>query len=535
MKIVSPTKACELLEQMIADNKSGELSIAFKPDYRVDNDGLLRLIRLLNLAESIEDMDIGCYIRDVEEKPYITLRLNKVDWDGEIVNYDFPAMGSTILDEDFRSKSTVAYTVNVEEGQTVDLKMFFTAPTLSETVKIAWGDSQEIETTDVVNTISHTYAQAGLYTIFVQGDIIKSSFQNDETKSANSTCLEVIHFIKPLNPQNSYKLFSSFTKLHTIIGTVVYRAFTKPQLNDLFNGSYNLRNIKGLKLDLANNHYSNQYSGQFGRFLGAIARDNANKEWRQNLVRDLRLINFKKENITLIDNFCPICSIDTIPNWLFGKNVTNAYRAFEDCHNIKYLPAGQFDKLVSAYEMFQCRPNVSADGSGSLVGSAMSVSSETKFPNLKNAAGMFSNRLLSFDDIKTIFESLPKNPNKYTGKTGNTRFDNYGNTALDEGSSSAEWCITFSFDKDEPNIKEKLIKYFRLNTNASMQFHQKESEARNNPSMLKNDWDGGWYPIHFTYYGSSWDCNNSKGWFVNFRNPNNYTGYDGPNAEGGIG
>lgn len=36
-------------------------------------------------------------------------------------------------------------------------------------------------------------------------------------------------------------------------------------------------------------------------------------------------------------------------------------------------------------------------------------------------------------------------------------------------------------------------------------------------------WDGGWYPMYFTHYGDSWDYNNHKGWFVNFRNPYNFT------------
>jgi hypothetical protein len=84
-----------------------------------------------------------------------------------------------------------------------------------------------------------------------------------------------------------------------------------------------------------------------------------------------------------------------------------------------------------------------------------------------------------------------------------------------------------------------LIKYFNLNTTACKQWHSKHGAAQNNSwqsnqTILKKDWDGGWYPINFTYYGPSWDCNNHKGWWVNFRNPNNYMGYDGPNATGGL-
>lgn len=104
--------------------------------------------------------------------------------------------------------------------------------------------------------------------------------------------------------------------------------------------------------------------------------------------------------------------------------------------------------------MFYCNPDVA---------SPITVSHNLKFPNLTKAAGMFGNRAMSFNDIKTIFESLPKNPNPLRGRTGNTRVDDV---------SPSDYSITFSFDPNEPNIKQKLVKYFNLNTTAMTSWHK---------------------------------------------------------------
>ena len=85
--------------------------------------------------------------------------------------------------------------------------------------------------------------------------------------------------------------------------------------------------------------------------------------------------------------------------------------------------------------MFYCNPDVA---------SPISISHNLKFPNLINGAGMFGNRALTFNEIKQIFESLPKNPNPLRGGTGNTIVDNV---------SPSDYSITFSFDRNEPNIK----------------------------------------------------------------------------------
>ena len=120
--------------------------------------------------------------------------------------------------------------------------------------------------------------------------------------------------------------------------------------------------------------------------------------------------------------------------------------------------------------MFYCNPNVA---------SPLTVSHNLKLPKLTNAGGMFGNRTLSFNDIKTIFDSLPKNPNPLKGRTGISNVD---------GVSQSNYAITFSFDPDEPNIKQKLVKYFNLNTKAMENWHKEKSQF---PECVKPYWDGG--------------------------------------------
>lgn len=544
MKIVSPTKAAQILEELIDKGKPTEVTFGFRPDYRLDTQGIQSFIDILNIQNPV--LDIGGYTIDLDGIPFITINLVKVDWDGDIIDYNFPDLGMAISDSDFRSSCNVAYTVEVAENEIVDLKRFFIPPTLSEIVQIAWGQNDDIETKDVTSDLTHTYTTAGLYTIFIKGNVIKSSrscstVEQYNQKNSDTTALRVIHLIKPLVLQSTWQAFSTFPNLHTIIGTVICRGRARANMNILFKNSHKLENIKGLKFVLSINYESQQKPFRSDEFIGGGVKGVSDPSLRTKILKDFRAINFDKEDVTSLDNFCPMCDIDTLPNWLFGKNVVNAFRAFEDCPNINYIPAGQFDNLESAYEMFQCRPNVSADDAGSLKGAKMTVSKDFGLPSLKKGFGMFSNRLLSFEDIKTIFESLPKNPNRPSGRTGFNRTDGIDSPELngEGGTSGAEYCITFSFDKNEPNIKQKLIKYFNLNTRACQQWHSNHGAANNtswqsNQTVLQKDWDGGWYPINFTYYGSSWDCNNHKGWWVNFRNPNNYMGYDGPEATGGI-
>lgn len=160
--------------------------------------------------------------------------------------------------------------------------------------------------------------------------------------------------------------------------------------------------------------------------------------------------------------------------------------------------------------MFYCNPNVA---------SPLTISHNLKFPNLINGAGMFGNRALSFKDIKTIFESLPKNPNPLKGRTGNSILDG----VVEIGASPSQYAITFSFDPNEPNIKQKLVKYFNLNTKVMENWHKNNNVYYGEEYPVNDYWDGGWYPIYFAQYGNSWDYNNHKGWFVNFRNPYNHT------------
>jgi hypothetical protein len=183
MKIVSPTKAAQILEELIAKGKPTEVTFGFRPDYRLDSQGVQRFLQIINVQKP--DLDIGGYMIDQDGKPFITINLAKVDWDGEIVTYNFPDMGMAISDSDFRASSNVAYTVEVEANETVDLKRFFIPPTLSEIVQIAWGDNDNIETKDVTTDLTHTYTTAGLYTIFIKGNLIKTTRQCSTVEQYN--------------------------------------------------------------------------------------------------------------------------------------------------------------------------------------------------------------------------------------------------------------------------------------------------------------------------------------------------------------
>lgn len=99
MKIVSPTKATQVLQQIISEGKGGEVTIGLKPDYRADTTGLTSLISLLGLTGKT-DIEGGGYRVG---NPSINVHIRKVDWDGFIVDWDFPDMGQVTAEEDFRN------------------------------------------------------------------------------------------------------------------------------------------------------------------------------------------------------------------------------------------------------------------------------------------------------------------------------------------------------------------------------------------------------------------------------------------------
>lgn len=75
------------------------MTIGLKPDYRVDATGLASLISLLGLTDET-DLEGGGY---QVANPLIYVNIRKVDWDGEVVNWDFPDMGQVTATEDFRN------------------------------------------------------------------------------------------------------------------------------------------------------------------------------------------------------------------------------------------------------------------------------------------------------------------------------------------------------------------------------------------------------------------------------------------------
>lgn len=497
MKIVTPTEANTLIQKMIANGKDGVIDIGFKPDYRLDTTGLADVIS--TMGWSTNDVETGSYILDKENKPYIFVNIFKVDWYGNVVDYDFPNLGNTINDVNFRWNSNLAYTVNVTGGTKVSLKELWVCPDYECNLKIAWGDNNNVEeTSTTASEISHTYTNDGTYTIFIQGDIINSS----NTGRYNDNIVS-IHFVKPLTIYSTWGLFRNFRALETVIGTVKPKVYSQSTLRHLFNECPNITNIKGFRLELPTTFLRTSATpNSFQQVFGDGCQADYDK--KATLIKDFNIINHDRNAIINLDSAFQKSNINIMPFHLFGKNVQNGYHAFKNSPKISYIPQDTFNELTNGEEMFYC------DGDGS----ELMVSPLTTFNKLQSAPGMFGNRTMTFSDIKTVFESLPENTNLQRGKTGVSVVDNV---------NPSNCCITFSFNPLEPNIKRKLIEYFNLNTTAMINYHNNNKTYYGSSVNVDKTWDGGWYPIYNTFYGHSWDCNNSKKWWVNFRQSYNYS------------
>ena len=501
MKIVSPTKATQILQQLIEVGKSGEVTIGLKPDYRVDTTGLASLISLLGLTDET-DLEGGGY---QVANPLIYVNIRKVDWDGEVVNWDFPDMGQVTATEDFRNQSSLAMTVNVGAGTTVNLRTNFITPD-NEIIYVSWGDDDSISTYNTgteenQTNLTHVYNTAGTYTIFVKGKLVKTTVPGPS--KTTDTVTTALHFIKPtVIVDGSMGILGVYEKLTDIIGTIILEG-TGTVISNLFVLNKNIANVKGLKLVFPDTCVNGRNITSINAMFGMGCQENP--ILKANLINDVQLINYNRHAITRINTAFFTSAITEFPYRWFGKNVQTASQTFKNCGNLQFVPSGFFENITQANEMFYCNPDVA---------SPITVSHNLKFPNLTKAAGMFGNRAMSFNDIKTIFESLPKNPNPLRGRTGNTRVDDV---------SPSDYSITFSFDPNEPNIKQKLVKYFNLNTTAMTTWHKANDTYYGQAIDMNKLWDGGWYPMYFTHYGDSWDYNNHKGWFVNFRNPYNFT------------
>lgn len=528
MKIVTPSEAADILQEKITNNESTkQLTFAFRPDYKLDKEGISRFVQLIkdnkgytNRLNITDDIDSGLYI--LNKDPYITINLYKIDWDGSIVSdYDFPEMGSAIGDIDFRTNSYIALTVDVDAGYTLDITWLANTPNAARlNINVAWGDSDTYQTYTPAqesnpimgNSITHTYNEGGRYTIFVQGDLWRAAYWGTREEK---TKVKAIQIIKPIEIVTGRGQFAEFTNLEYISGVISLEpdvesidntsGLPHSNLEAFFLNNSKLVNVKGLKIKLSNAFTNSENQ------VKSISQTFSNT--KKELINDITFLNYDRHAIENINGSFLDSDINVFPIHLFGRNVKSGSSAFENCPNINYVPAHRFENLERAYKMF------SISGAAWPSGCPTSLSPEIKFPNLKNGEGMFMNRLLSFDDIKRVFESLPKNPNPPStrGKTGFTALDNV---------NPGDYCITFSFDINEPHIKEKLIKYFRLNSNAAIKYHKTMLTGWEGGGVidLNKQWDGGWYPVYWTAYGNSWDYNNSKGWFVSFHNPNNYPG-----------
>lgn len=477
----------------------GILNVKLYPDYQVDAEVLESLKTLLVCSE--EDLIRGNFF--IKDKK-IQVKTNFIDWNENIVDFVFPDMGKAIQDEKFRHDSSLAITINVEAGQSFAINTLFT-PISNVSCIVAWGDlDNQIEIVTGQSDFSHTYETAGKYTIFIKG-MIYDTTRNPGIAKENS--IEVIHFIKPHIFSNSLYTFCNLPNLTDIIGKINL-ASDASGINHIFYESKNIKNFKGLNIIIPNKHKITSIKQMFGGSL-----NETNMDFREKSFDDFRssLVNFDKNSITNIDNSFWFSNITKLPLKWFGKNVTNAYQAFKNCPKLEKINKNIFENLEDAHEMFYCDtyclPNDKA--------APIHISKDVKFPSIKKASGMFGNRVMTFEEIKQFFESLPANPNPYKGIYGFNKFD--GSGVYGDDVSIGNYAITFCFDPNEENIREKITDYFKLNSEDLIKAHMNY-----NSNLTSEDWDGGWYPIYNTYYGHTWCYNLPNGWAVNFRLPHNY-------------
>ena len=344
-------------------------------------------------------------------------------------------------------------TVNVDAGTTVNLRTNFNALD-DENILVSWGDSDTITSYNTGNEenqtdLSHTYTNAGTYTIFVKGNFISSTTRN------NDTVTTALHFIKPIMIQGKQGILAMYEKLTDVIGTIILEG-NSTEISYLFFNNKNITNVKGLKIVFPDVCVDGDKITSLKHVFGGGCQESS-PETKANLINDIQLINFDRNSIKNIDTAFISSGINMYPQKWMGKNVSNGYQAFKNCPKIQYVPYSYFRHLTNGFEMFYCNAPLLNDESSRF------CITKSPFSNLTNGAGMFGNRQMSFNEIKMIFESLPNNPNPVKGGTGFSKVDE---------TSVSDYAITFCFDPDEKNIKEKLIEYFKLNTEIIINWHK---------------------------------------------------------------
>ena len=485
----NPSKVVEYLN----DNPDyqGALNVKLYPDFKSNTTVLNNFKSILNY-ENDEELIGGSFL--INDKK-IQVKTNLVNWNDVSVDFVFPDMGTTIQNEKFRHDSCLAITINVADGETFDITSLFN-PIVGINCEIAWGDSEtpvELIISESSN-LSHTYQTAGKYTIFIKGFIYDST-RNPGVALNNS--ILAIQFVKPHTFSTLNYAFCNLPKLTDVIGTIELNT-NGNGASHLFYQSSNINNIKGLNIVLPNKNNVTSIKQIFGA-------SNMDSSKRAKLIDDISFIKGKNTTITNIDSAFFFSDISKLPLKIIDNNISNGYQAFKNCPKLQKIFNNIFEKLENGYEMFYCNDDIS---------SSMRISNNIRFSSLKNGAGMFGNRTMSFDEIKQIFESLPENPNPHRGDFGFNKIDNgsYGDDI-----SISDHAITFCFDLNEKDIREKISSYFKINTEELINAHNQYSQ-----SITSDYWDGGWYPIYNTYYNASWCYNLPNGWAVNFRLPHNY-------------
>ena len=314
------------------------MTIGLKPDYRVDATGLASLISLLGLTDKTDLEGGGYHVAN----PLINVNIRKVDWDGEVVNWDFPDMGQVTATEDFRNESSLAMTVNVEAGTTVNLRTNFNTP-YNEVIYVSWGDDDSISTYNTgaesnVTELTHTYTTDGTYTIFVKGKLIESTTRN------NDTVTTALHFIKPIVIQGSMGILAMYEKLTDVIGTIILKG-NSTSFSHLFYKNKNITNVKGLKIVFPDVCIDGNKITSIKHVFGEECQVSS-PEIKANLVNDIQLINFDRHAIENIDTAFFTSGINEYPHKWIGKNVSNGYQAFKNCGNLQFIPSGFFENLT---------------------------------------------------------------------------------------------------------------------------------------------------------------------------------------------
>lgn len=168
-------------------------------------------------------------------------------------------------------------------------------------------------TEETPTALTHTYTQAGTYTIFVKGTLIAGTTRN------NDTFITALHFIKPVVINATTGIFAMYEKLTDILGTVILKGNTST-ITHLFYNNKNITNVKGLKLVFPDTSIYGTKTTSLQHVFGVNCQVNS-RETKGDLITDIQLINFDRHAVNNIDCAFYESGLTTIPLKWIGEGV----------------------------------------------------------------------------------------------------------------------------------------------------------------------------------------------------------------------